>query len=414
MTVGVMIGSGIFLLPAVLAPFGSISFLGWLFTAAGAIVVALVLGRLASRTTRSGGMYVYAREAFGEVPGFIVAWSYWLSLLFGVAAISVAFAGYLGAIVPGLASKPVLQATAASAILWLLTLINTRSVSAAATAQLFMTVLKIIPLLVVIGLGLWSGSASNIPRFNPQGLDTMEALAATALLTMWAFVGLEAGVVPAGEVRDPTRTVPRAVVIGTLCVALLYISATAAVMTLVPATQLAISEAPFADAAQRLGALGAPLIALGALVSTAGSLNGNILLSGQIPLAVAQDGLAPSLLLRTNRRKAPVFALLLSSSLATLVLLLNYSGGLVAAFTFLISMSTLAVLFPYVVTAAAELRLSLRQPTGWALLALVALVYSIIAILGAGIEALSWGALLVGAGVPVGYGFRRVVRRQVR
>ena len=91
MSAGVMIGSGVFLLPAVLAPYGSISFLGWLFTSAGAIVIALTLGRLAGRTDESGGFYVYVRDAFGELPGFIVGWSYWAATVFAVAAISVAF-----------------------------------------------------------------------------------------------------------------------------------------------------------------------------------------------------------------------------------------------------------------------------------------------------------------------------------
>ena len=218
---------------------------------------------------------------------------------------------------------------------------------------------------------------------------------------MWAFVGLEAGVIPAGEVRNAKRTVPRAVVIGTLCVAALYIASTAAVMTLVPIETLRTSEAPFADAARALGAFGGPMIALGALVSTAGSLNGNVLLSGQMPMAVARDGLAPKILAQTNAGHAPVKALLVSSTLATILLMLNYSEGLVAAFTFLISMSTLAVLLPYAVSAVAELRHSFRSAPAWTAIALVALVYSLIAMAGAGIQTLLWGTLLIAAGLPV-------------
>ncbi|NND58994.1 MAG: amino acid permease, partial [Gammaproteobacteria bacterium] len=347
MSVGVMIGSGIFLLPAVLAPYGSISFLGWLFTSAGAIVVALVLGRLASRTTQSGGLYIYARDNFGPMAGFIVACSYWISILFGVAAISVAFAGYAGAVVPQLANNPIGQALVAVAIVWILTAINLVGVAQAAIVQLIMTLLKIVPLLIVIALGLVLGSADNLPTFNPQQLPVPQALAATALLTMWAFVGMEAGVIPAAEVSNARRTIPRAVFVATLSVTVLYIASTAAVMTLLPAATLATSEAPFADAAWALGAVGAPLIAIGALVSTAGSLNGNILVSGQMPSAVARDRLLPSVLGQTNRGHAPTRSLLLSSLLATGLIALNYSAGLVAAFTFLISMSTLAVLMPY-------------------------------------------------------------------
>ncbi|MGB5245945.1 MAG: amino acid permease, partial [Woeseia sp.] len=280
MSVGVMIGSGIFLLPAVLAPFGSISFFGWLFTSLGAIMVALVLARLASRTTRSGGFYIYTREAFGDLAGFAVGWSYWLSLVFAIAAISVAFAGYAGAVIPALGASKMIQALVAAGIIWVLTAVNLKGVAEAASVQLVMTVLKIIPLLVIIVLGLFVGSTDNIPPLNPQQLPLTQALATTGLLTMWAFVGLEAGVIPAGEVKDAKRTIPRAVIVATLSVTALYIGATAAVMMLVPVEVLAQSEAPFADAALALGSFGGPLIAIGALVSTAGGLNGNILLSG--------------------------------------------------------------------------------------------------------------------------------------
>ena len=412
MSVGVMIGSGIFLLPAVLAPYGSVSFLGWIVTSAGAILIALVLGHLARRTNLSGGFYVYTREAFGDLAGFLVAWSYWLSILFGVAAISVAFAGYAGAIFPVLGASVVTQGLVAASVIWALTAVNVKGVGEAASVQLVMTLLKIVPLLVIIGLGLATGSADNVPAFNSRQMPVLEALAATALLTMWAFVGLEAGVIPAADVRNAQRTIPRAVVIGTLCVAALYIASTAAVMTLVPAEVLRTSEAPFADAARALGVFGGPMIALGALVSTAGSLNGNILLSGQMPMAVARDGMAPAPLARTNAGHAPAAALLMSSTLSTVLLVLNYSEGLVAAFTFLISMSTLAVLLPYAVSSAAELRHSLLSAPAWTAIAVVALVYSLIAMAGAGLKVLFWGTLLMIAGLPVYFWSKRSSRRR--
>jgi len=408
LSVGVMIGSGIFLLPSVLAPYGSISFLGWLFTSLGAILIALILARLASRTAVSGGFYVYTREAFGDLAGFLVGWSYWLGIIFASAAISVAFAGYVGAIIPGVGANAFAQALIAATLIWILTGVNVKGVSEAALAQLVMTLLKIAPLLVICALGLAAGSPDNIPAFNPRKLPATEALAGAALLTMWAFLGIEAGVIPAGEVKEPKKTVPRAIISGALCVAALYIGSTAAVMTLVPADVLAASEAPFADAAARLGAFGAPMIALGALVATAGSLNGNILLCGQMPKAIARDGMAPAIFAKSNRGHAPVFSLVFSSVLATLLLVFNYTEGLVSAFTFLISMSTLATLLPYAASALAELRYSLKAARAWAVIAIVAFVYSLIAMAGAGIEALSWGLLLMAMGLPVFYWSKRV------
>lgn len=412
MSVGVMIGSGVFMLPAVLAPYGSISFLGWLLTSAGAIVTALVLGRLASRTTRSGGFYVYTQEAFGDLPGFLIAWGYWVAIVFAVTAISVAFAGYLGAIVPFIGSDPLREAFVAAGLIWFLTAINIRSVGSGASLQLATTLLKLVPLVVIILLGAFSGSIDNIPPFNPQGQSTTGALATTALLTMWAFVGIEAAVVAAEDVHNPKRTIPRAVIAGTLTVTAVYIAATAAVMTLVPVETLARSTAPFMDAASSLGSIGAPLIAFGALVSTAGSANGNVLLAGQMPMAVAIDGFAPKFLARRNRGGAPVSALVISAVASTVLLLFNYSAGLIAAFTFLISMSTLCTLLPYAVSAMAELKISWRNSKAWMIIALLTVVYSVIAMAGSGIRVLVWGVLLLLCGVPIFYLCRKNDGRQ--
>lgn len=409
MSVGVMIGSGVFMLPAVLAPYGAASFLGWLLTSLGAILIALILGRLAGRTERAGGFYIYTRTAFGDLPAFLIAWGYWLAIVFAVAAISTAFAGYLGTFIPALGGSKWGEAGVAAALIWTLTAVNIKSVNSGATVQLITTLLKLLPLLAIIGLGVFTGSAENIPAFNPTEYSLAKSLAATALLTMWAFVGLEAGIVAAEDVKDPKRTIPRAVIAGTLTVTGVYIAATLAVMLLVPAEQLAISKAPFVDAAATLGPVGAGLIAFGVLIATAGSTNGNLLLGGQMPMAVALDGLAPKFLARRNAGHAPASALLLSALVSSLLLIFNYTDGLLAAFTFLISMSTLCTLLPYFVSAMAELKISLRSAKGWAILAVLAMIYAAIAMAGSGAKVLLWGCVLLLAGLPIYYGARRNV-----
>jgi len=403
MSVGVMIGSGVFMLPALLAPYGSLSFLGWLLTSVGAITIALVLGRLASRTEKSGGFYVYTQEAFGDFTGFIVAWGYWLSIVFATTAITVAFAGYLGAIVPAVGTNPVMQAVAAVVLTWTLVAINIKSVGAGASVQLLTTILKLVPLIVIILLGVAVGSTNNIPPFNPGNKPVLGAVASVALLTMWAFLGIESATVAAAEVHKPKRTIPRAVVVGTLTTTFVYIAATAAVMMLVPVDMLATSQAPFVDAAAKLGPWGGTFIALGALVATAGAANGNILLSGQMPLAVSLDGLAPKFLARRNAGGAPVTALVLSAVISTVLLGFNYLDGLLAAFTFLISMSTLCLLLPYMLSALAELRVSWRSAKGWAGVALLAVIYSAVAILGSGLQLIIWGVVLFLLGLPIYY-----------
>lgn len=401
LTVGTMIGSGIFMLPAVLAPYGLLSFSGWLLAGGGSIFIALVLANLAARTTRSGGPYAYVHDAFGDLVGFANVWGYWASYWIGIAAVAVAFAGYLTVFAPGLSGAG--QASAALALIWALTLINIRGLKESGRLQIVLTLLKIAPLLAIVALAAFSGSPENLPEFNPRQAPLISTLATTALLTMWAFVGLESGSIPAGACNDAARVVPRAIVFGTLAVTAIYLASTAAVMFLTPANVLAVSTSPFADAARGFGDWGPFLIGAGALVATAGTANGLIFCGAQLPMAAALDRLAPLQLGRIGRGGSPYIALLVTAVLASALLLLNYSRGLVGAFTFLIMLSTLGTLVPYLLCAIAELRYSWRSARGWAATALAAALFSVFAIIGSGREALLWGAVLFASGVPVFY-----------
>ena len=369
--------------------------------------MSLVIARLASRTDRSGGVYVYAQDAFGDLPGFLIAWGYWAAYWIAMPAMAIAFVGYLGVFVPSLNGWPVGQAAVALALIWTLTFVNIAGLREAGTVQLLMTFLKLIPLLLVIGLAAATGDSDNLPPVNPAGMSLLGVTASTALLTMWAFSGLEAGTMPAGSVKNPQRTVPLAIVTGTLTVTFVYVASTIAAMLLVPPELLAVSSSPFSDAAVGLGSWGPGLIAVGAMISTAGALNGTILVAGQLPMALALDKLAPGALARTNRGGAPTLSLVLSSALATALLLANYFKALLELFTFLIMMSTVAILVPLFVSALAELRYSLRSARGWAGVAGLALLYSVFTILGSGLEVILWGVVLFAIGLPLYLWIRR-------
>ena len=394
MSVGVMIGSGIFLLPTVLAPYGWISLLGWLLTCSGTIVLALVLARLAGTTDHAGGPYAYVRESFGDLAGFLIGWGYWVGVVFGVTAIAVGFAGYMGSIFPIFAANSLTQALVAAMGIGVLTWVNIKGISEAATVQLVLTILKIVPLTVIIGLGIAYGDIDNFPSFNPQQLSMAEALASTALLTMWAFIGIEAAVIPTGDVENPKKTVPIAVVSAALSVSFLYVGASIAIMFLVPSEVLAASESPFVDAASHMGPGGALLMGVGALISTAGALNGNIFVMGQMPMLVAADGLAPSVIAKKNKGGAPMVALMVSSVFSAALLVLNFTDGLVGAFSFLISMSTLSILAPYGLSAMAEFKRSWHSAKGWAGVALLSVIYTLIAAAGSG-----WYVFFLGVGL---------------
>jgi len=379
------------------------------FTSAGALMVALLMARLARMMPAVGGPYAYTRAGLGALPAFLVAWGYWISIWSGNAAISVGLVGYLAAFFPALAQVPLLGAGAALAAVWILTGVNAWGVREAGILQFWTTILKLLPLLAIGTAGLFYMNPGHFTPFNASGGSSFNAVTATATLTLWAFLGLESATVPADSVRDPARTIPRATIIGTLLAAGVYILATVGVMGILPAGNLARSTAPFADAGTLIwGRWAGSFIAVGAAVSAFGALNGWILLQGQMPRAAALDGLFPPVFRRLSRRGTPAAGLVISSLLITGLMALNYTGSLVEQFTFIILLATLSALIPYVFSAAAELvifvrdreRFSEERLAGASVIAILALLYSLWAIVGSGRDTLLWGLLLLLAGVP--------------
>jgi APA family basic amino acid/polyamine antiporter len=405
-----MIGSGVFLLPAALGSFGGISLLGWGFSCVGAILLALVFARLSRLVPRAGGPYAFSRAGFGDFAGFLVGWGYWISIWVANAALAVAFTSYLSWFWPALATDRVLATAVGIGAIWLLTWVNVRGVRTAGSVQVVTTIFKLIPLVAIGGLGLLYLEPANFRPFNASGEGTFPAITAAATLTLWAFLGFESATVPADEVNDPERTIPRATVLGTVFAAVLYMLATAAVMGVIPAAELTGSNAPFADAASRMwGGWTAPAVAVGAMVSCFGALNGWILLQGRIPWAAARDGVFPAVLGRTSRRGTPAVALIVSSVLVTGLMLMNSSEDLVDQFTFVILLATLTALLPYAICALAELmiyardreRFAGKRLTGAVITALLGFAYALWAIAGAGEEIVYWGLLLLLAGLPM-------------
>jgi APA family basic amino acid/polyamine antiporter len=259
-------------------------------------------------------------------------------------------------------------------------------------------------------IGLFFINIDNFTPFNLSGGSAFAAVTATAALTLWAFIGLESATVPAEDIRDPVRTIPRATIWGTVFTAAIYILGTVAVFGILPASTLINSTAPFADAATAaFGGWAGTLVALGVVISTFGCLNGWILLQGQIPMAAARDGLFPTRFGRTNRSGSPMFGLVVSSLLVTGLMLTNYTRGLVDLFTYTLLLATLTTLIPYAYAAMAELALLVKDRAAFSgrrlvkdvVIAGLAFAYSVWAIYGAGQEVVFYGLLLLLAGMPV-------------
>ncbi|MGA2187881.1 MAG: amino acid permease [Steroidobacteraceae bacterium] len=409
LVVGNTIGSGVFLLPASLAPYGLNSVAAWGLTACASVLLAIVFATLSRAYPQAGGPYAYVHLAFGPFTAFIVAWGYWISIWVGNAAIATGAVSYLTPLLPWIDSVPGSSAAVTLFFLWTLTAVNVYGIKASGWVQNVTTVLKLLPLLAVAALGLITvragtvAAAAGIPLSAP-------GITAAATLTLWALLGLESATIPAGKVRDPGRTIPAATLLGTVLTALICIVACTTVLLLVPPATLARSNAPFVDLASAYwGTACGKLVAVFAAISGFGALNGWILLQGELPNIMAKNGVFPPVFARDSARHTPTFALLFSSGLVTVLILMNYQKSMVSVFTFMILLSTTACLVLYLLCSLALLRLQWTgqmkaargRPVPLAVIGVIATAYSLWAIVGAGREAVEWGAVLLLLGAPV-------------
>ena len=404
-----MIGNGIFLLPAVLAPYGSLSTVGWVFSGLGTLLIAFMLGNLATRNPKLGGPYAYTHMAFGDLPSFFIGWGHWISYCSATAVGGIAAVAYLSFFIPQLMDTPVYGALTSLALIWIVTALNIYSTKSAGIFQLITTVLKLLPLFLIAGGGVLLGDVTSIPASNSQNESMPLLLSGLVILTMWSFVGVENVTIAADEVIEPKKTIPRALIAGTLTAVAFYITATLGVMALIPQAELAQSTSPFADAATvMIGAWGGALVALGAIVSIVGALNGNVLASGMLSRAIAVDKLFPARFASVTEAGSPAFSLTVAACIASVLIGMNYTKGLLAAFEMLIILSTLTTLLPYAASALAEFALQRRDVNAGGganvrqlIIALGALAFSIFAIVGSGLLIASYGLILLAAGYPI-------------
>jgi APA family basic amino acid/polyamine antiporter len=407
LVVGNMIGAGVFLMPATMASFGSIGLLGWVFSAIGSFFLAKVFSNLSKLLPHAtGGPYAYTRYGLGDFAGFLVAWGYYLAVSCANAAITISFVSAMSTFFPVLASSPVIAISAGLCTIWLLTYINTLGVTIGGKVQLITTILKVTPLILVAVGGLFFVKFENFSPFNGSGGSTYSALMATATMTMFAFIGIESATVPAGSVANPEKTIPRATLLGLLIAMFVYILSTFSVMGIIPSAILQHSVTPFADAASVIyGSNARYWVSAGIAVAAFGSLNGWTLLQGQVPFAIANDKLFPAVFAKQNKKGVPYVGILVSSTMVSIFMSMNYTKGLVEQFRFLLLLSLLTILIPYLLSAAAYLIIRVKQNyagglTGAIILAILAFGYSLWTIAGTGKDAVYYGFLLLMAGVP--------------
>lgn len=408
LVVGNTIGSGIFLLPSSLASFGSISLIGWLITTVGSLTIALTFGYLSKHIPKTGGPYAYTKSSFGDFAAFWVAWGYWISIWVGSAAIVTAFIAYLGVFFPYLTLEPLAGLGAALFTLWLLVWVNSRGIKTAGNLAVTTTIIKLLPIIGLGFIGIFYMDFSHFEAFNISGKSDLNAILATASITLWAFLGIESASVAGENVRQPEKNIGKASVLGTAVLGLIYILSSIAIIGLIPPDHLQSSTAPFADAAASLwGEKGRIMVAAGAVISCFGALNGWTLLVGQMPLAAAEDRLFPREFKKLNKNGVPLFGIIFSTVLVSLMVIMGNSSGLVKQFQFMILLATMACVIPYVFSAAGYFVIASEKKligtSGQAskfLIAGLAFIYSLWAIAGSGSDTVFWGFILLLIGIP--------------
>ncbi|WP_309604065.1 amino acid permease [Phenylobacterium sp.] len=356
---GSMIGSGIYLLPATLGAVGSISILGWLAATAAALAIAGMFAWLGIAAPQAQGLPGYVEAGLGPFFGVQIAVAYWATNWIGTAAIALAVAGAAGFLVPALAEPgPRLLITLAA--IWLSVAAAWIGPRAVARVEGLTLALGLLPVLITATLGwLAFHPATFIASWNPQGLSLGSAVGASALNAFWAFLGVECAAATAGVVRNPARNVPRATLIGVIAVAVLYFSACAVLMGILPATALARSSAPFAEAGRTTLGVGlAAAIAVCALLRAQGCVTGWVLVTSETTRTGADAGVFPKVFRTRPGEHASPINLMTAGGLMSLMAAVTASPTLGQQFGFLANVSVLLALYSYTLAGGSLIRVS--------------------------------------------------------
>jgi APA family basic amino acid/polyamine antiporter len=425
LVVGSIIGTGVFTMPAVLAGAGTSSILTLAVISAGAVLLGILFGQLTKRVPNvDGGMYAYTRHEFGDFAGYMTAWCYWITCWAGNAAIVSSWVLYVESFF-GI-DNPSAWTNFGIALtgLWIPAAINLVGVRSMAWFQNITVVLKFLPLLLVGTVGWFFVKSDSFGPFNASGGNLYDAANLAAGVALFSFIGVECASIAAGRVANPRRNVGRASLYGTAASALLYIAVTAAVMGLVPHDQLVDDGAPFVAAFEEMFGSGGwvgKAVALVAIISGIGALNGWTLVTAEMPFAAAKDGLFHPAFSKVNRHDVPWFGILASTVVASALMGWSYSGetGL-KVFTYLVYLSVVTVAIPYFLSACAQLAYLVsgrRTVNGWGLTRDLAVataggLFALWVTFASGYQSVYQSMLLLLLGVPV-YAFLKARRERL-
>jgi APA family basic amino acid/polyamine antiporter len=396
--VGGMIGSGIFVLPAQLAPYGWTSVAAWIVGVAGAIIIGWVLTRLAAAMPEATGVVAICGAGLGPLPGVLVGWSYWVGIWSANAVIAITAIRYLAEFVPAVAATSLALTVSATVLIWLLTLLNLGGARLAGEFQVASTILKLLPLAAIVailaGIVISGGAAF---RAEPHAAFAWSGVTPALTLAFFAIVGFEAASVAAERVRNPERNVVRATLFGLALTGALYIIVCTGVIFALPAAAVAASQAPFALFVETYWGRAAGLAtAAFAAIAAVGALNGWTLMQGEVPLGMARAGLLPRWIGQTSTRDVPVAMLLVSSTLASLLVLSNATRSLSGLLDFMLRLTTAATIWLYIGACLTALVLRVAP-----IAAAIGLAFACWTMWGSGLEAIVLSLVLILTAVPL-------------
>ena len=407
LVMGNMIGAGIFMLPVSLSKYGSISIFGWIISGIMAFILASIFRKLSKKYPGESGPFHYTEKSFGKFIGFFVIWGYWISILLVNASLAIAVTSYSTIFIKNL-NDPVLSLSFAVFIIILIGIINAFGIKKVGQFQFITTILKIIPLLATIIIGFFVFNLSNFTPINISQETNLEALTITTALTFFAFLGIESATIPADGIKNPKSTIPKATMIGTSLTFLIYVLSSIAIIGIMSPSEIVLSNAPYADAMGFvLGESAKSIIAIFAIISGLGCLNGWTLLQIEIPKSLAKKKLLGSIFSDIGSNKVPIKGLIISTILVIILLCLNYTKGLTNIFTYLILTSTFCTLILYFFISLSEIinvfknKKPISEYSGSLATGIFAFLFCIWMIIGVGIESIISGIILLSLSIPI-------------
>jgi putrescine:ornithine antiporter len=399
-----MMGSGIIMLPTNMAQVGAISLLSWIVTAVGSMAIAYGFAQAGIFNDRSGGMAAYAEDAYGKDGYFQVFFLYFLSLAIGNVAIAISAVGYLATFFPSLSATPISTCLTVIALLWLTTVANFGGPSVTGKIGSITVWGVIIPVGMISLIGwFWFSKDTFAAAWNPQGLSIGAGMGSSISLTLWAFLGMESAAQNSAAVENPKKNVPLACLFGTLGAAVVYVLSTTVIQGIVPNEELAASTGPFGLAYEHMFNPTVGRIIMGlAVLACLGSLLGWQFTIASTGKSAAEERMFPAFFTKLNSMGAPITGMIVLGFVQTGLALMTISPTLSEQFSALVNLAVVTNVIPYIVSLSAlfvMMKAAQVSEAVWrrnAIIALVAMAYSVFALYASGKDAVMGGVLVLG------------------